>query len=791
MNEQLQAALAASFYVHKPMAADLEETMEHRAMQKEVSHSVKLWDGETLSPWRFEGDGEVTLSTKGGLVMKTLPRADHWPQTEVRAANASAGDYATFGSYTATLDIRGIDVQGGNRIRFSIFSDCPGVHSPIVRVGFVNNGKVKIPDAYGREGFHAMNIVNGQWNDMTWELTGIAHDKMEEISFTMHRYGKELSGGDSLRFEIRDICIERVADVEVVHGWQCKKNTAVFSTTGYCANGRKTAVANTTAQRFAIVEAETGAQVFEGPIEKAQGACETGGILDFTALTTQGCYRICFPGFTSGAFRVGDDIFESTVWKLVNFLFCERCGYPVPGKHGTCHQDVVAQHNGVMLSYGGGWHDAADVSQQTVQTAEILHGLLEAAQAVKGTQALLYQRLMEEANWGLDFVLRTRFGDGYRVSKAGIRRWTDNWIGNMDDCEAVVHNHAFENFLCAGVEAYAAQCFAEEDPALAWKCSEAAKADFTFARERFEAVGLEAPMAHEHAACASLSQFYAAACWSAAQLFLISGDEGDGDWAAHYAEKLLACQETGSGNVPMQGFFYRDETHDHIVHFSHQARDQIFVQALALACKALPNHPQKPLWEEAMAGFGAYLKTLQRHALAYGMVPAGLYHESEAADEAVFTRVHPAVKHEQERHNYVAQLKSGQDLGDGYFIRQFPVWFSYRGNGAIHLSMGKAASILGKYFEDEALRQIALEQLYWTLGKNPFGQSLIYGEGANFGQQYTALLGETVGEMPVGVQTRGNEDLPYWPPANIATYREVWTTPAGRWLWIVADLMKP
>jgi len=66
---------------------------------------------------------------------------------------------------------------------------------------------------------------------------------------------------------------------------------------------------------------------------------------------------------------------------------------------------------------------------------------------------------------------------------------------------------------------------------------------------------------------------------------------------------------------------------------------------------------------------------------------------------------------------------------------------------------------------------------------------LIYGEGNHYGQEYTALLGETVGEMPVGVQTRGNEDLPYWPPANIATYREVWTTPPGRFMWVAADLI--
>lgn len=48
-----------------------------------------------------------------------------------------------------------------------------------------------------------------------------------------------------------------------------------------------------------------------------------------------------------------------------------------------------------------------------------------------------------------DFVLRMRFGDGYRASHAAIRRWTDNFIGNMDDCEADVHNRSFENFVFA------------------------------------------------------------------------------------------------------------------------------------------------------------------------------------------------------------------------------------------------------------------------------------------------------------------------------------------------------
>ena len=792
MEDSFEQKLRDSFYVHTPLAADMDKTVEARGLAKPVRFSESLWDGKQNDCWRFEGDGSARISEPGVLELRTFSRADHWPEREARAVDAAAGFYATFGSYIARLDLRGKNLSRGNRIRFDIRPSCPGLHSPIIRAAFVNNGAVKIPDAYSREGFHAINLENHTWNTCLWEIESIAHDKIEEVSFQVHRYGKELSGGDELLFEIKDIRFEEV-ECDVVHGWRCAREEAVFPRSGYFTRGTKTAIANTVASDFEIIDDAAERTVFKGAVERAQTGHGDFGVLDFSPLTTPGRYRIRFGATETAAFRIGDEIFEETLWRLVNFLFCERCGYPVPRKHGVCHGDIIAEHQGVKLAFQGGWHDAADVSQQTVQSAEILHALLETAAAVKTKSLLLYRRLMEEAAWGLDFVLRTRFGDGYRASNASIRRWTDGLIGNFDDCEARVHNHSFENFIAAGVEADAAQAFAAEDQELSWKCLEAAVEDFDFALARFNAVGLERPLPQEHAGTASLSQFYAAAIWAASLIYTQRPEPRFAESAVVFAEQLLRCQEregiqTEDGLI-IKGFFYRDETRKTIVHFSHQARDQIFVQALAAACAAFPGHRDKKNWESAMALFGAYLKTLRQYTAPYGMLPAGIYTKAEIDDDEAFNAIHPTVNFEAEQANYAEQLESAIPLGKGAFIRCFPVWFSFRGNSAIHLSMGKAASILGRYFRDEELLQIAREQLYWTLGKNPFGQSLIYGEGGNYGQQYAALLGETVGEMPVGVQTRRNEDLPYWPQANIATYREVWTTPPGRWLWIAADLL--
>ena len=787
MQSEFMKQLRESKNVHVPLKWDESLTVEAEMLKKKVVGDALLWDGKDMTPWTFDGEGEAEVAD-GVLVMKTGSRADHWPAEEVRSLSAQDGRYATFGSYIARLHVKGMQLDG-NRIRFRVRPMCDGLHSPIIRVGFTNNGTIKIPDAYSREGFNAINLRNHEWNTCIWEIDSIAHDCIEEISFNVHRYGEELTSAPELRFELCDIHLEKIEDPNVVHGWQCRRETAVFSTTGYWPQGKKTAIANTQCAKFEIVREGSGEIAFSGDIQTVENDLGAFQVLDFSALTEEGSYCIRFGSYQSRPFAIAADIADSTLWKLTNFLFSERCGFPVPGKHGTCHCDVFARHNGMIKTFQGGWHDAADVSQQSTQSAEVMHAMLEAARAEKDRNPELYARLLEEANWGLDFILRCRFGDGYRMTHAGIRRWTDNLIGNMDDCDVDVACNSLDNFLCSGAEAFAGMMFAEEDRELSWKCIDAAAQDFDFAVERFEKVGVEVPVMQQHIANASRSQYLAAAVWAGAQLYEATKEERFARAAEDFARKLLKCQDTGDAGLPFSGFFYRDETKRSIVHFNHQSREHIFVQALCTACRALPQSGDKPAWEHALALYADYLKQLMQYTAPYGMVPAGVFSETELDDAQTFAVMHPTVDFEREKENYREQLEQGVSLGNGYYLRRFPVWFSYRGNSAVHMAMGKAASLLGNYFDDDELRDIAREQLYWTLGKNPFGESLIYGEGSRYGQQYTALLGETVGEIPVGVQTRRNEDLPYWPQANIATYREVWTTPVRCWMWIAADLI--
>jgi hypothetical protein len=67
----------------------------------------------------------------------------------------------------------------------------------------------------------------------------------------------------------------------------------------------------------------------------------------------------------------------------------------------------------------------------------------------------------------------------------------------------------------------------------------------------------------------------------------------------------------------------------------------------------------------------------------------------------------------------------------------------------------------------------------------------MYGEGYDFPPLYAPFPGNIVGALPVGLQTRGDEDVPYWPVQSTWTYKEVWVHPVARWIWLMRDLAGP
>jgi hypothetical protein len=128
-------------------------------------------------------------------------------------------------------------------------------------------------------------------------------------------------------------------------------------------------------------------------------------------------------------------------------------------------------------------------------------------------------------------------------------------------------------------------------------------------------------------------------------------------------------------------------------------------------------------------------------------------------------------------------------MGDGWYLRAFPVWFARRGNFGILLSQAKALAAAARLRGDSAGLDLAERQAEWIVGRNPFVTSTMYGEGYDWSQQYSVSSGDFVGSLIVGMQSRGVTDLPYWPQANMYVYKEVWVHSSARWLWLMEDLL--
>ncbi len=104
-------------------------------------------------------------------------------------------------------------------------------------------------------------------------------------------------------------------------------------------------------------------------------------------------------------------------------------------------------------------------------------------------------------------------------------------------------------------------------------------------------------------------------------------------------------------------------------------------------------------------------------------------------------------------------------------------------------ALSVASQLRGGDVDGEDLAQ---RQAQWIVGRNPFSSSIMYGEGYDWNPLYSVRSGQMVGAIPVGIETRGAADAPYWPNQICwTTTKKVWTQPVGEWIWLMHDLSGP
>lgn len=674
-----------------------------------------------------------------------------------------------------------------NRISLWIYPDNPGAYQNWLELRLSNEGLEKLPALFGQEGENTVTLRNHEWNHVVWEIGNVARDKISKLEISSIMSGNEPESTDTLAFYFDDLELEKV-EPDYIEGWPVWKGRISFSHTGYQSGSPKSAIANDLeTSEFRIIDEKSGKTVLRKTIQTVTSHLGTFQLLDFSEIQQSGSYFIEAGKTVTQPFRIDPDIWEQTIWKALNFFYVERCGTPVSGVHGTCHRDWTCFHGDKSLVINGGWHDAGDFTQGLRNTGEAVYAMFSLAEQMhkRGDDSRLYERLLEEAQWGLDWILKTSFGDGFRNEGSVNSRRTNGIIGDFDDVTSIAKNTPKSNFIASSAEAIAYRVLKERDPRLANYSLKMAEADWQFAVEKL--VLDEEPVSNAVWSVSFdsgniLHEVASAGILASVELWHATGDNRYASKAVELAKIITESQQRKlpEMDIPITGFFYTSPAKKHILHYCHNGREQEPIVALTQLCEAFPDHPDWMTWYSAVVLHSQYLKTIARYTEPYGVLPSSIYTDKDYLQVP-----------ESRQESFRLQVLNGIPLGKGYYLRIFPVWMDYRGHFGTILpqaqSLNKAAHLRG----DPELAKLALHQLEWIVGRNPFSQSTMYGEGYDFPPLYTPSSGDIVGALPVGIQTRAESDIPYWPVQSTWTYKEVWVHPVSQWIGLMRDIERP
>ncbi|MDR2585800.1 MAG: glycoside hydrolase family 9 protein [Prevotellaceae bacterium] len=755
-------------YAHKEMTHDISECAETRWLNKKVESYITLHSGNGTQ--NVSTSGTATLLTSNEIIFEEKNCICLTVDTKIEniQPRPSCGIDFTF---------KKIDLTPYNRISVWLYPALTGFQNFYFHISIGNPGKSQM---------HAPSLLPNTWNRVTLEIADVERNAVERMTISPFLGGCPPEALPQLKLYIGEIRAEKV-DADDDYGWELKDRIA-YCHSGYLPKMKKIAIAqNVKDKNFRLYDVKNRL-VYETPVHKTDHESGTFYELDFSDFSTCGTYYIKVDDRQTKPFVIDDNALDGSIWKSLHFLRSLRCGEDVAGVHSACHLNCKSTHpqTQVTVPNFGGWHDAGDLSQFEICTAEMAQAVIELALKVKERDQKLYNRLLEEAKVGVSWLLRTRLGDGHRALAVNYGMWRDNVVtpDNKSIFTNPTENGPFENFLASAACVVAAGAFKEVDSIFADWCLRAAEADFAFGKE-----GYEKGLFTVRWGTSVDAQVCGAGAFAAAELYTITGKEEYVTVGAQFAKTILACQKSENPNwkIPIRGFFYEDPAQTKTLTYEHRGHEQSPIQGLARLYELVPRHPDRSLWKRGLELYQEYIYKTCELAPTFHLLPAHIYELDKLNIERFTIRGNEAVI-ARGYADIVAQVKAGIKLGEGAYLRVLPA-ASRRGFHATLLSKAKAVSIVGRILNDPNMTQIAMNQIEWVLGKNPFASSTMYGEGYNYHPLYVAYSHQMVGSLPVGIKTKGDADLPYWPVMNNAVYKEIWGHTTGKYLFVIADIV--
>lgn len=736
-------------YKHVPMPIDTAQSLQYKWDHKEILASTLVDGMESLDNWAIsygnkENVGKISLSNEKVFEGKTSIKFVCPTKQPVQLGNG--GRYWSRQNLTRKFTSQNLSKY--NRISIEIYPVFKGFRQ--LYLTMILNNDANVPDQYGKEGWHTVMLKNNQWNKLVMEIPHLPHDKVNGITISYGLQGNEIDAADTILYYADNLMMESVKP-DYFEGWNTDDEIS-FTHSGYNIADSKTAFTSlaTTGLKFKLVDLATNKTLLEKDPIKQNSNIGSFSVFDFSEIKTPGNFKLVYGNTESKPFPINKDIWEPVVEKITNYFFVNRCGFAIPGIRVKCHGDWYTVYKGDTIVMAGGWHDAGDLSQSSWQTADATAIFFRLARKYQSTNEKLANRLIEEAMWGLDWVQKNHFDGLIKFGFVTHDHYSDGKIGNFDDTptQPGTRVNALDNYYAILANTEAALTLKKINPALAEKSKAIAVGDWDLLAKETSRWNLE-----------RLSM----AISTGARLYELTGNNDLKKQIISYADSILTFQqlEPMKWRTPLSGFFYMNKGSEDIFGYQHSVTVASPITGLVELCKLFPKHEKYPLWFKSIRLQANYVKTIAQFTSPYYMIPANVYKTGTNED---------------------TQVRQGVKMDDSHYLRMFPVWQAMRGNSSIILSSGITLAAANQLLKEPEYKKIAQSQLEFLVGKNPFSESLMYGEGYGFSPQYAVFTGDVTGGFPVGMLTYAERDVPYWKTSVLHNYKEIWGQPAFHFL---------
>jgi len=654
---------------------------------------------------------------------------------------------------------------------------------------------------------YVADLKPGEWNHLTWEIPEYRRDRVSEFVLFQPLFGLPVrDGDDTLTYDLDELQLEQV-DVEVVSGWAIPPGKISYSHVGYLPGDPKIALCADQGQAFFdLIDAATGRVLAHWPTRPITNERGHYRLLDFSAFSTPGLYRLRCAEAASEAFPIDDRVWRRLIEQTLNAFYGLRCGCAIAGVHDACHLDVFVTYRGERRVLGGGWHDAANLTQGAGRTHLSIYALLQLYERLcAADDPALAARALEEARWGLDWSLRMQFAGGLRCNQGMYAYYTDGIVGTDDDVvQENVVDDPFQNILAALATSAAARVLRATDRPFSAQLLQAAAADYSSVLTHYpeppgsaEPIGINQGSWRDRVGYLTLT---------AVELFRASGRQAYAADAVRFGRWLLDVQEqriTATG--PITGYFYEDAGRTRLVHEFHNGFEESGLLAFKALCEVLPGHPEWMRWYAALLLHSEYFcREGSRAAAPFDILPSAVWRLADldhpdpedpmgrrlaaVANPLFPTPPTPDLVAAQKR----AMYEAGTRLSDQARLRIFPLWPNHIQHGATTVHLGKTAALMAaaQVRHRRDLAELAARQLQWVVGANPFSRSLIYGVGYDFWQNFTVSLPNLVGGLSLGFNSYEG-DAPAWGNNAVFPYKEMWVFSSCRVALNLAQLGMP